>query len=394
MNTRPTSRSRGFSLVELMVSVVIGMLALLFATRLITGAERNKQATLGGSDSMHNGMLALFSISGDAAQAGFGLNDTMIAGCDTVFSDTAGYTLAEAKRGVDTVHPLAPVVIESNGASPDRVSFYAGSSIGGTSTLGLTVNYDSGTRVEVDRVPYGFGKNDVIVAAPAQPGSQCALAQLSSDPGTLPPPTAPQYVVIAAGGGSRFNSGQLGVKYKGGMARLFNLGPAADLAFHTWSVADGFLQLRSTDLSDSGATAATVADNIVSIKAQYGFDLRAGADFLPQDGLQVGRWSASMVDADGDGVVGGAGDYQHIAAVRLAVVARSKAPERAAPGAECSATTAQPIVFSSAAPAGVAAIPITVDVAVSADPVNWKCYRYRVFETIVPVRNAGWRPNA
>jgi Tfp pilus assembly protein PilW len=75
MNTYPLLRLRGFSLVELMVSVVIGMLALMFATRLITGAEQNKQSALGGSDSMQNRMLALFSISGDAAQAGFGLND-------------------------------------------------------------------------------------------------------------------------------------------------------------------------------------------------------------------------------------------------------------------------------------------------------------------------------
>jgi type IV pilus assembly protein PilW len=101
-----------------------------------------------------------------------------------------------------------------------------------------------------------------------------------------------------------------------------------------------------------------------------------------------------MIDADGDGVVGSAGDYQHIAAVRLAVVARSKAPERPAPGATCSATASLPTVFAGGGPSGVAPAPVSVNVAVTGDTVDWHCYRYRAFETIVPLRNAGWRPNA
>jgi type IV pilus assembly protein PilW len=33
-------------------------------------------------------------------------------------------------------------------------------------------------------------------------------------------------------------------------------------------------------------------------------------------------------------------------------------------------------------------------VAVAGDTVDWKCYRYRVFNTIVPMRNSAWRPTA
>jgi len=387
-------REGGFSLIELMISVVIGMLALLFALRLVIGSEQTRDTALGGSDAMQNGMVALFSISGDAGQAGFGLNDPIISGCNTVFSDTSGYALAPATRGGAVIHPLAPVVIESNGSAPDRVSFHAGSSLGGTGTLRLTAGYSSGTRIEVDRVPYGFSRRDVIVAAPEQPGGDCALAQLSSDPSDLLPPPGPQYVVIGQGSNYRFNSGNLGAAFPGSAARLFNLGPADSLAFHTWSVADGFLQLRATDMAGASAVPATVADNIVSLKAQYGFDTRGGAAFLPQDGMQVGRWSSTMLDADGDGVTGDAGDYQRVAAVRLAVVARSKAPENAARGAACSATSAKPVVFAAAAPQGVAAVPLTVDVAVAGDSVDWRCYRYRVFETVVTLRNAAWRPQA
>lgn len=382
-------RQDGFSLVELLVSVVIGLLALVFATRLITGAEQNKANALGGSDAMQNGMLAMFSISGDAQQAGYGLNDASLIGCNTRFSDTGGYAMAPAARGAATVYPLAPVVIESGGAGPDRITLYAGSSMSGTGTLRVTGNYIGGTRLDVDRIPYGFNLGDVVVVAPDNVGNgDCALAQISADPSKLAAPPAQQFVMVAGGAGFRYNSGALGPNFTAGMARIFNLGPAKTLAFHTWSVDNGFLQLRSTDLAGSGGEAQTVADNIVSIKAQYGFDTRTGGAFTPQDGLQVRRWSAAMIDADGTGGVGSAGDYEHIAALRIAVVARSAARERPGANGQCNATPDKPVVFGSAVPEGVAAAPITVDVG----GADWRCYRYRVFETIVPLRNAGWRP--
>jgi len=42
-------QAAGFSLVELMVSIVIGLLAVMFATRMMTDSEGNKDGALGGS---------------------------------------------------------------------------------------------------------------------------------------------------------------------------------------------------------------------------------------------------------------------------------------------------------------------------------------------------------
>ena len=169
-------RGRGFSLVELMVSVVIGLLALVFATRLVVSGEQNKDAAVGGSDSMQNGMLALFSLCGDAADAGWGLNDTMLAGCDTVFSDANGYQLAAAQRGGAPITPLAPVVIQSNGANSDVVSFYSGTSQAGVGSTKLVSNYvpGEGTLTVDSRNPYDFNVGDVLVVAPATPGARHA----------------------------------------------------------------------------------------------------------------------------------------------------------------------------------------------------------------------------
>lgn len=396
MNTRSMwRRANGFSIVELMVSIVIGLLALGFATRLVVNGEINKQAAVGGSDSMQNGMLALFSIERELAQAGWGLNDPLIVGCDTVFSDTSNYTMLTAPRGGATVTPLAAAVIQSNSSAPDVLSINSGTSMSNTGMARVAANYVPGTAaVVIDRPPYGFNGTatvlaggDVIVVAPELAGSsRCSLAQVSQ----VVAPAAPgqNQLLIAAGGNNRFNSGSLGVAFTNLQARLFNLGPASQLSFHTWSVDRGFLQLRASNLAGATAAAVAVTDNIVSFKAQYGLDRRSGGLFTPELGMQVTTWSGTMLDADGDGVAGSAGDYQRIAAVRIAVVARSRAPERPNASGVCTATPALPTVFANDTVFGN----VSVTVAVPGDTVDWRCYRYRSFETIMPIRNAAWRP--
>jgi type IV pilus assembly protein PilW len=379
-------RQPGFSLVELLVSIVIGLLALMFAVNMVGGAEKTRRSALGGSDEMQNGMLALFSLSNDAGDAGFGLNDPSLIGCNTVFHDSDNnYALAPATSGSTAVTPLAPVVIESHGTSPDRISFYSGSSIGGTASLPVSGAYVNGTNIGITGNPdFVFHSTDVMVVAPAAGSGNCAMAQVSTDP--VPTDVSLNF---AASGGFRLNNGNLGATFAATTSRVFNLGPIDTVALRSWSVADGYLQLQ--ELRNS-APATTVTDNIVSIKAEYGFDTRVGTAFTPQLGLQVNAWSPTMIDADGSGVAGDAADYQHIAAVRLAVVARSKATDLKGAGVSCTATTVQPVVFSAAVPVGASVKPLTLNVAVANDPVNWQCYRYRVFETVVMLRNAGWKP--
>jgi type IV pilus assembly protein PilW len=395
LSMHPPCGQRGFSIVELMVSVVIAMLALMFATKMVTGGERTKQAALAGSDSMQNGMLAMFSLSNDASQAGFGLNDPILSGCDTTMVDSSGFTLMAAAAPGGTVHPLAPVVIESNGTAPDRITFYSGSGLGGTASRRLTADFTGGALLTLDGSPYGFSKGtqyaqpDVIVVAPESGTAKCSVAQVSSTIGAA--------LRIDSTADTRFNSAGLGGNiYSGTSTRIFDLGPADKLSFHTWSVQSGFLSLRATDMpgSTSSATGASVADNIVSIKAQYGFDIRTGTAFTPEQGTVVGKWSSIMIDADGVGGPGSAGDYQRVVAVRIAVVARSKAPERPSTGTVCDATKVAPTLFANAQPQGVAAAPATPNLTVTGDTQDWKCYRYRVFETIVPIRNNAWRPTA
>ncbi|SDF70073.1 MULTISPECIES: PilW family protein [unclassified Duganella] len=397
-------RTHGFSLVELMVSVVIGLLALLFATRLVISGEANKDAAVGGGDSMQNGMLAMFQLSGDAAIAGWGLNDRTVNGCATNFSDQRGYQLLTAQRDGNSITPLAAVVIQSNGANPDVISFNSGSSNAGVGSTLMKANYTGEAFVVgAESTPYGYNPGDVLVVAPQTPDRPCSVMQIA---GFNPATGRGAEMQLQGGSQYRYNAiAGMAQNYAMNVTYMYNLGQPDQLHFHIWSVDNGVLLLRATDLAGAAAAGVSVADNIVSIKAQYGFDTRVLASYDPNPanngkqllptangGMQIGAWSGAMIDADSDGSNGGLGDYQRIAAVRIAVVARSKTVERPGPGAECTATAVMPTVFASSVPTGVQAVPVQVNVAVAGDTLSWKCYRYRVFETIVPIVNAQYRP--
>ena len=82
-------------------------------------------------------------------------------------------------------------------------------------------------------------------------------------------------------------------------------------------------------------------------------------------------------------VLGATGRLQNIKAIRVAVLARSSQYEKPDSANKCQATTTAMIakwpswngstIFNTAN-----------------YPVGWDCYRYKVFETLVPLRNVLW----
>ena len=70
-------------------------------------------------------------------------------------------------------------------------------------------------------------------------------------------------------------------------------------------------------------------------------------------------------------------------AMQLAVVARSSQPEKPNPAGQCDTTTVSPSWIG-----GI--VDLTGNVGLPGD--DWKCYRYKVFEVTVPLRNVLWRP--
>jgi type IV pilus assembly protein PilW len=143
---------------------------------------------------------------------------------------------------------------------------------------------------------------------------------------------------------------------------------------------------------------SAVADNIVHMRAQYGIDDGVGdgsvtfsSTFVAGDGLVDRFVSAAVFNA----IV--PVPWQSLIAVRLAIVARSALAEKplGSDGAKCDATT-----DGTEATPGPDRRPRwsggVIDVSASGDPdatslLYWKCYRYRVFETTIPLRNWIWK---
>jgi type IV pilus assembly protein PilW len=177
------------------------------------------------------------------------------------------------------------------------------------------------------------------------------------------------------------------------VTRVYNLGNLHDAddfpatqnprtpIYNTYAVSNNSLTVSNAFVISSGVPAVnSIADNIVHMRADYGLD----------DGLPAGTAGDGILDRFLDPAAFNAlasPPWQYVVAIRVAVVARSALPEKPGPGTACDGTTPFPTWSGNTGAArafDLSAVPSPVGVA-------WDCYRYRVFETIVPVRNSIWK---
>jgi type IV pilus assembly protein PilW len=120
-----------------------------------------------------------------------------------------------------------------------------------------------------------------------------------------------------------------------------------------------------------------VVVGIVNLQVQYGISAAANSNQVVQwVDATGGTWSAPTV-----------ADRNRIKSIRIAVVARNAKIETGNVTTACSSTTA-------AAPTGLCAwegnVTSPAPVVDLSNGANWARYRYRVFETIIPLRNMIW----
>jgi type IV pilus assembly protein PilW len=112
-----------------------------------------------------------------------------------------------------------------------------------------------------------------------------------------------------------------------------------------------------------------IASDIVDLQAEYGI-ADAGSQDVSSWQKATGAWASPL----------SAANTARIKAVRFAMVARSGEYERPDSSGACTTTTsAMAANWSSWA---------TFDPTKYSD--DWQCYRYKVFETVVPLRNVIW----
>jgi len=394
-------KAAGFSLVEIMVAMVIGLVTTIVIMQSFAAFEGQKRTTTTSSDTLGNGLIALQAIEGDARMAGHGLVTPKGLAC---------ISMKWYEDSVSGTSLIAPVIVADSAAASgvsDTVTFtYATSPIAGTPSKLNADMPDAMADPDIDNsVGFTIDQDLFLAVAPiASPGTSVAqtpcvrLAYTSSSasPVAIYNSSDPNFFPV---GGYPANSGFVinigsGLNGAAGFVRT-QYGPSNN-------------DLLMTDVSHMGAAGApqnsiVLASNIVNIQAQYGV---ASANSNPGNSSPaISCWT----DATGNGCASGSGDWANpnasdimrIKAIRLAVVARSTLQEKpnAATGA-CDASKQNPD-NDATLPAGtwrrawvndLTAFPGSSSgpvIDLSAIP-NWQCYRYRVYETVIPLRNVVW----
>lgn len=355
----PRAGSRGMTLIEVLIAMAISLVVVLAVYQTFAASEGYRRSATAGGDATFNGSLAMYALQRDLRMAGYGLNAQALLGCRVIAYD----------GGTDPVRDLefrlSPVSI-TQGANntPDTIEVTFSSTEAVPAPIRLTQT--TPTNQADLRIDNGFGIQAGQLLIIGEPGEDCTMAQATNTP-TLEVAGSQDLLKRASGSyrtpfntwaTSRYNKpGGMGPNYTlDGM--VFPIGNTPGV--NRYYILDNAL---TTDQVLQGNVAMPVSAHIVQLQAQYGKDTN-------NDG-SVDTWDEITPNAPNG--------WLQVVAIRVGLVARSALPERPDPGTGlCETTTVTPSWSVG-------------DFDLSAD-AQWRCYRYRVFESTISLRNMIWRP--
>lgn len=354
----------GFSIIEILVGLAIGLASMLAIYQLYGVSEKQRRTVSAASDAQSAGALALFSVERDIRSAGLGFA-TMEArhlGC-------AVQAHASGRSPQAFQFPLVPVRILNEGKELWVLT-------------GSSANMVSGSRYEasangvfsMEKSNAGLHAGDVVVGTSDSDTRECLMMEITAGArstvatGTDPDPYPSNQVAQGLGSYTHFYTGAtVPPRRNGGDKRrmldgsptslgegaLYNLGPAPQL--HVWSLR-GHELVYYNHLDETSSNSVAVAQDVLSFQAEYGYD------------------------ADGDGQINSGNEWtttfgtnwtwDRVLAVRVAVLVRSSQYERD------EVTAALPRWANGSKPFELDG--------------DWQHYRYRVYESVIPLRNTLW----
>lgn len=358
-------RQTGFSIIEIMVGVVIGMIAVLVIYQVFATSEGIKRNITAAGDAQQNGLLSSFMVGIELANAGNGL---------AVAAQDLG-TCTPAATMKDSLRPI-PLLITpgANDNTPDSFVIYYSVARTLIAPALFTSAAAANSAYQVQSAN-GFKQGDLIVAITNPSGAGDCYSSRITDP--VPAPDANGIVTITHTGAP---------VAVGASATLFNLGPSNLVQKVRYDVSGG--NLRSTSLLDpNGVPSAAepinpIASNVLNVKVQYGIDTVGDGlvhHWVPAIvGTPYGDWDPTTLLAAPITTI------NRIKAARIAVLVKSEQHDRDLnPDPGFSRTVFNDCADSAAGTCGVTfSIP-----AVVGQEYGW---RYRVYETVIPLRNEVW----
>jgi type IV pilus assembly protein PilW len=402
-------RSRGMTLIEILVGVVIGLLGILVIFQVLAVSEDRKRTTVHGSDAQSAGAIALYQLQREVQLGGYGFAgaDTKQIGCLVRAWDT---TPPPAKPNAIDFRLYPVEIVQGAAGAPDTLRVLWGSSDQVVTNQSWTPSTIDATMKTMSVGRGGLDFGDVLVITgvpdPATSSTECALVQVTDRPAggqprdighklayTLPGPAA-TWLSKDATPAPRFNkdAGWPGsAPFTPASGFVFNLGKQPRRV--EWRVTlpaePNPNRLVATETL-FGLPAVEVADAIINLQAEYGIDRNNNQT------IDANEWTVTPPAPDP--LANPCNDnpsksWRCVRAIRVALLARSAHWDK-------TACTPNPQRTSGEGGAlGLVPFVMTnVDgTAGSADcaedppsPNNWRRYRYSVYETVIPLRNMIW----
>lgn len=395
-HSTPHHRSRGVTLIELMVSVAIGLFIVLAVAAVMVTQENIRRNATSGSDATANAAIGMLILERAIKNGGYGLSSGVPGGLMSTCTPQgiSGQNDARSTPAFSfAANEFAPVVINPSSIPAGdtntqviRVT-YGGNNIYGAASLNA-IAVSPSVRV-ASRA--GLNAGDLVVLG--QPALACIFRVITALPNNTrcgtPADLANSDVVQFAAASYKTDYGSCADrahKYNvdgtlGGLAfipttavsngmRIYNLGDVERFQSIIYAVRNQQLVMCNfmnsaceddTKVADQSVW-QPVVDDVVSLRAQYGIDTNA-------DDI-VDTWTAVTPTTMANG-------WDGTRAIRLAVTTRSKAFSRDEVVVDTGAGKNSPVWVAG-------------DIVLSHLP-DWKNYRYTVNETTVVLKNAIWK---
>ena len=377
-------RMAGFSLIELMVGMVVSIICVLAMMAAFAAFEGPKRTATSSGDAQQNGSYSLFELERQIRTAGSGFTqgaNYSLWGC-FINGYAGGSKVIPASSALPApfntwpkgtsstpVNMVAvPVLILSGGtdasgnAASDTLAVIAGNP-SGTVFKGTVQATSTSSTLVLDNA-LGVANGDYLIGATSS--GNCAMGKVST-------------VTLSTNQMSLSSNDSPGTGLTTS-AYVFDIGQQP--VFSLYGVDTKTSSLVTYDmLRGDGKTTLPVSDGIVVVKALYGVDDGASTS-LPGSGKAGdgiidewvqpagSTWSLSSIMAS---QATAAIAYKQIKAIRLVVVARSQQPERKADYSSGSTTMT---LFKD--------LPTAQQYTITTQPQ----YRYKIYDTTIPIRNA------
>lgn len=334
----------GIGLVEIMVAMAIGMVTALVIMQIVTNFEGQKRATTGTADAQTNGAIALYQIQQQAQMAGFGLptfsTDAQPLNCNPLPQVDHDGDAGAVTPNID----VFPVLIQDGGGGNSDTIMIRSSTTPRAGAAVKIQNVVANTNTVQVVNNFGCEAGDIAMAIS---GSSCVTSTVTA----LPSNTE---IVLQSVNGMDTNN-------------IFS-------CIGRWTESRFFVQQNNL----MNWNRASVA-GIVNLQAQYGLSADNISTQVTSWVNATGMW-ANMASIP-------VPDRRRIRAIRVAVVARNPVLEKESVTLPC--TNSGEGAKGPCAWVGAADSPAPTIDLMSADP-EWRRYRYRVFETIIPLRSMIW----